>query len=239
MNRVQINNVDHAELRVRPDAGGAFGDAVNQALVVPTEFEELQREFALVFRRRDSGLEAYALLGLDKDENLFLAGERWTSRYVPALHRRGPFSIAVAPPSEGEAGEPMVHLDLDDGRVGAADGFPLFLPHGGNAPYLTHITGVLASLYEGLEIAPAVYSALDSAGLLAEVTLTVDVTEERRYTVPDVLVVDMEALATLDTEALVQLHRSGVLRLATLAAASLGNIQHLIALKQARLGTGQ
>lgn len=237
MNPVQINNVDHAALRVVPRAGSAFGDAVNQALVVPTEFEDVQREFAIVFRRRERGLEAYALLGLDKDENLFLADERWTSRYIPAIHRRGPFSIGIARPAEdGSSGEPMVHLDLDDARVGTSDGFPLFREHGGNTPYLEHITAVLGSLFDGLESAPGVYGALDAAGLLAEVTLTVDVTEERRYTIPEVLVVDVQALAELEGDALAQLHRSGVLRLATLAAASLGNIQHLIALKQARLG---
>lgn len=236
MKHVQINNVDHAQVKVIPRAGPAFGDAANQVLVVPTEFEEVQREFAIVFRRRETGLQAFALLGLDKDENLFLDGERWTTRYVPASLKRGPFSIGVSRPSDGEAAsEPMVHLDLDDPRVGTVEGFPLFLEHGGNAPYLDHVTGVLGLLYEGLEQAPELYAALEEAGLLAEVTLTVDVTEERQYTIPDVLVVDAAALAELDGDRLARVHGSGLLRLATLLAASLGNIAHLIALKRARL----
>lgn len=237
MNPVQINNIDHADLRVRPSAGAEFGDAVNQALVFPAEFEELQREFAIIFRRGEGGLQAYALLGLDRDENLFLSGERWTTRYVPAIHRRGPFSIGMARASaDDEPGEPMVHVDLDDPRVGADGGLPLFLAHGGNAPYLEHVSGVLRMLYQGMESAPAAYAALDEAGLLAPVTLTVDVTEDRRYTVPDVLVVGIEQLAALAGEPLERLHRSGLLRLAILAASSLGNVQELIARKQALLG---
>ncbi|WBY09161.1 SapC family protein [Sphingomonas sp. 7/4-4] len=115
MNPVQINNIDQANLRVSPRAGAEFGDAANQALVFPAEFEELQREFAIIFRRRETGLQAYALLGLDRDENLFLSGDRWTSRYVPASHRRGPFSIGVARSSaDPEPGEPMIHVDMDD-----------------------------------------------------------------------------------------------------------------------------
>jgi hypothetical protein len=125
----------------------------------------------------------------------------------------------------------MLHVDLDDPRVGDETGLPLFLEHGGNTPYLDHVTGVLRLLYEGVETAPAAYTALDDAGLLAPVTLTIDVSDERRYTVPDVLVVDLEQLATLSGAPLEQLHRSGILRLAILAAASLGNIQHLIARK--------
>jgi hypothetical protein len=234
MNPVQINNIDQANLRVSPKAGAEFGDAANQALVFPAEFEELQREFAIIFRRRETGLQAYALLGLDRDENLFLSGDHWTSRYVPASHRRGPFSIGVARSSaDPESGEPMIHVDMDDPRVGDDEGLPLFLEHGGNAPYLDHISGVLRLLYEGMESAPAAYAALDEAGLLTPVTLTIDVSEDRRYTVPDVLVVDVERLAALTGEPLERLHRSGVLRLAILVMASLGNIQQLIARKQA------
>jgi hypothetical protein len=236
MNLVQINNIDHANLRVRPSAGAAFGDASNQALVFPAEFEELQREFAIIFRRRDSGIQAFALLGLDRDENLFLSGDRWSSRYVPATHQRGPFSIGVAPPSpEGLTGEPMIHIDMDDPRVGDDEGLPLFLKHGGNAPYLNRISGVLRLLYQETENAPAVYAALDQAGLLADVTLSIDVSEERRYTVPDVLVVDVERLASLTGALLERLHASGILRLAILAAASLGNVQQLISRKEPQL----
>jgi hypothetical protein len=234
---VQINNIDHAALRVSPRAGAEFGDAANQALVFPSEFEDLQREFAIIFRRRETGIQAYALLGLDRDENLFLSGDRWTSSYVPATHRRGPFSIGVERVSAGDiAGEPMIHVDMDDPRVGGADGLPLFLEHGGNAPYLDHVSGVLRLLYRELESAPAAYAALDDAGLLTTVTLTVDVSEERRYTIPDVLVIDAEHLAALTGEPLEWLHRSGLLRIATFALASLGNVQHLIARKQALLG---
>lgn len=232
MNPVQINNIDHANLRVSPKAGAEFGDAANQALVFPAEFEELQREFAIIFRRRETGLQAYALLGLDRDENLFLSGDHWTSRYVPASHRRGPFSIGMARASDAASPEPMIHVDMDDPRVGDDEGLPLFLKHGGNAPYLDHISGVLRLLYQEMENAPAAYAALDEAGLLTPVTLTIDVSEDRRYTVPDVLVVDVERLAALTGGPLEQLHRSGVLRLAILAAASLGNVQQLIARKQ-------
>jgi hypothetical protein len=238
MNPVQINNVDHANLRVSPKAGAEFGDAANQALVFPAEFEELQREFAIIFRRRETGLQAYALLGLERDENLFLSEDGWTSRYVPATHRRGPFSIGIARNSADVApGEPMIHVDMDDPRVGDGEGLPLFLEHGGNAPYLDHVSGVLRLLYQEMESAPAFYAALDEAGLLAPVTLTIDVSEDRRYTVPDVFVPDIERLAALTGEPLERLHRSGMLRLVILAMASLGNVQQLIARKQKLPGT--
>src|SRR3712207_1319900 len=77
---VLLNNVDHHDIKVMPRYGAAFGDAVNQTLVFPTEFEELQREYPIFFRADDAGsLQPVVLLGLDRDENLFLEGERWAA----------------------------------------------------------------------------------------------------------------------------------------------------------------
>ena len=73
MNRVLLNNVDHADLRVIAGHGATFGDAINQALILPTEFEAAQREYPILIRKDDAGgYQAVVLLGLDRDENLFL-----------------------------------------------------------------------------------------------------------------------------------------------------------------------
>ena len=92
MTPVQINNIDHGDLRVRPTAGAAFGDAANQALVFPAEFEELQREFAIIFRRRETGLQAYALLG-----QIFLQQKRLDDarREFEAQLRQNPRSVGA------------------------------------------------------------------------------------------------------------------------------------------------
>ena len=230
MNRVLLNNVDHAELRVAIRAGAEFGDQVNQLPIFPSEFEEAQRAFPIVFRPEGDGLQAYVLLGLDRDENLFLDGARWTSSYVPAFQRRGPFSIALSRmrPDQLEPDEPMVHVDLDDPRVGAADGLPVFREHGGNAPLLDHVTDVLRTIYEGLETAPAIYAAWREAGLLQSITLQIALDDGLSYDLPDLFTVDRQALADLSGERLERLHRLGLLEGAMLAAASLGNVQRLI-----------
>lgn len=236
MNRVLLNNVDHADLRVAIRPGAEFGDAANQLPIFPSEFEEAQRAFPIVFRADGETVQAYALLGLDRDENLFLDGARWTSPYVPAFQRRGPFSIAIGQtgPNESETDGPMIHVDLDDPRVGAADGLPVFREHGGNAPLLDHISDVLRTIYDGMEAGPAIYAAWRDAGLLRSITLQITLDEATTYELADVLVVDREALADLSGKTLEALHRSGLLQGAMLAAVSLGNIQRLIELKALR-----
>jgi hypothetical protein len=73
-------------------------------LVFPTEFEALQREYPILFRRgRQRRLQAVALLGLDRDENLFLdggPGGRATFRPSSAAARsRSPWRRSATPPS--------------------------------------------------------------------------------------------------------------------------------------------
>ena len=227
MTNVLLNNVDHHDLRVITRHGAEFGEAVNQVLVFPTEFENVQREYPIVFRRDAEGrLRPVALLGLGRDENLFLDSEGgWQASYVPALFQRGPFSI-VAP--ETAEGEPMIRIDLDHPRVSRSEDTPIFLPQGGNSPYLEQVTAVLRAIYLGHHLLEPMVAAFENAGLLRRVNLEARVGETDVYAVSGVFTIDREQLAALGADALAALHEGGFLQSAFLVAASLGNMQRLI-----------
>ncbi len=232
---VALDNVAHHDLKVALRHGATFGDAVNQLPLFPSEFEDAQRDFPILFRRAEAeGLQAVALLGLDRDENLFLDGDRWTSRHVPLIAQRGPFLIGL--PGDGAAPESgaTVQVDLDDPRVGAADGEPLFLPHGGNSRYLDHVGRVLGAIYAGMERGPAMVAAFEAQGLLEPVALELMLDDETRYVIRDYLRVSPERLAALNAGALDALNRGGHLGPAFLLAASIGNFQRLIERKNAK-----
>ncbi|SEL07613.1 SapC protein [Sphingomonas palmae] len=223
MPAVLLNNVDHRDLRVAVGHHARYGDAINQTRVFPAEFEEAQREYAILLRRDDAGqFLAVVLLGLDADENLFLSGEQWDARYVPATRARGPFSIGV-----DADGEPMIHVEDDHPRIDA-NGAPVFREHGGNAALLDHVSAMLQRIYTGLQDEQALYAALSDAGLLTPATLQLEVGEGRRYNLPDHWTVDAERLAALGGDALARLHRADHLRAAVWIASSLGNVRHLI-----------
>jgi hypothetical protein len=243
-NAVLLNNVDHAELRILTRHAPEYGDAVRQAPVFPTEFEEVQREYPIFFRKDSGGaFEAIALLGLDEDENLFLDAAGWQARYVPAVQRRGPFMIGFREREvDGEPRrEPMIHVDLDHPRIAAGDGEgePLFLPHGGNAPYLEHIAAVLRLIHQGLDLAGPMFAAFTDLGLIRPVAIEIELGEAGRYDLTGLFTIDEDRLARLDGPALARLHEAGFLRSAFHAAASLGNVQRLVELKTRRtLGDG-
>jgi SapC protein len=229
--QVCLDNVDHAHVRVAPRYAAEHGHAVNQALLVPSEFEEAQREYPILFRSDGGGaFHAVALLGLDRGENLFLDGGEWRARYVPAALRRGPFVL-------GPGEDPLsIHIDLDDPRVSEAEGEPLFRPHGGNAPYLEEVTAALRTVHDGLAAARAMFDLFLELDLLRPLELRIEIGDGTEYLLPDLFTIDRERWEALGGPELERLHRGRLLSAALLVRSSLGNIKGLIARKAERKG---
>ena len=228
---VLLDNVAHHDLRVITGHSAAFGDAVNQVRVFPNEFAEVQREYPIFFRRDAEGaFYAIALLGFDRDENLFLDSTGWNARYVPAGHDRGPFLLGFPDSGDAAAG-PMMLIDPAHPRLSRSEGYPLFLPHGGNTPVLERHIQVLRTLHNGLEVNDAVFAAWLDAGLVAPVKVDIRIDDTTGYDIPDLFSISAEALAGLDGPVLAALNANGYLAMAFHVLTSLGNVPHLIALK--------
>lgn len=237
-NRVLLNNVDHGDLRVVTGHGARFGDDINQVLVLPTEFEQVQREYPIFFRKDAKGAyQAVALLGLDRNENLFLDDGGWRARYVPAVQQRGPFSIALQGERSPDAAQPdlMIHVDLDHPRVSRTQGEPVFLPAGGNTPYLQHVVRLLGAIYDGLEISPSMFAAFEELALIEPVAVEIELQDHRSYDLQGLHTISQQRLAELGDADLVRLHRSGLLVAAQWIISSMGNLQALIDLKTRQL----
>lgn len=230
-NVVVLDNVEHHDLKVKIERGDAFGDNVNQALVFPNEFRDLQREYPILFRKDDKGTyKSVVLLGLDKDENLFLKGTEWDANYIPAILSRGAFSIGVHKSTEDTGGgdDIKIHIDLDNAAVNKEDGFPLFLPQGGHAPYLNHVISVLRTLHDGLTLEKTFFSALEEFDLVEPITLEIKTDETREYSVPNVYSISQDKFNNLSADALERLHKGGILAVCYWVLSSLDNIRSLV-----------
>ena len=231
-NVARLDNVQHATLRLRRGHGARFGEAVNQVAVFASEFAQVQREYPVLFARTpDGALQAVAILGFDRDENLFLDGERWDAAYVPALLRCRPFTIGAAD------GEPVVCVDMADARIAAdgEDGAPVFKSHGGNAPALEAALEALRALQAGAGVAAAMTALFDELGLVEPVRLQVQFDEHTGVDFDGYLAVVPEKIAQLDGAALERLNAGGLLDVAVFAAASLGTMPQLVARKRRKL----
>jgi hypothetical protein len=233
-----LNNVEHQDLRVILRYGAEYGDNVATVLTFPTEYADVQREYPIFFKQDKTSGEfaSVALLGLQEDENLFLEGNRWNARYVPGMFARGPFLIGFQDQQvDGVVRkEPVIHVDMENPRLSRTDGQPLFLPRGGNTPYLDHIATVLRGIHDGLELGRVMTAAFAQLGLIEPMKLEVKISETEKYAIEGLHTLNEEKLRALDSDSLLKLHRSGFLQGAYLVAASLGNVKTLMAIKQRR-----
>jgi hypothetical protein len=229
-NTARLDNIAHANLHVMPHFGPAYGDAVNQLLIFPTEFQAVQREFPILFSRDAAGaFQAVAIVGLERDQNLFLTGDKWNARYIPAVQRRGPFVIGFRD-SQGGDREPVILVDLDDPRVrmGPGTGLPIFLPHGGNAPYLEEISAVLRMIHIGHAANAPMFECFEELGLVEPVSLQLKLSDSEQIDMQDYFTIPPERLAALSSAALDRLNKAGLLATAIHVGASLDNFVHLI-----------
>jgi hypothetical protein len=226
----QLNNLQHKDLRVITRRSTELGDGVGSVVVFPTEFREAQREYPILFRK-EPGTEdflAAALFGFAKDENLFLDANGWNARYIPAVVARGPFLIGFQEDS------PVVHIDLDHPRISETEGEPLFLPLGGQSPYLQHIASVLDTIHRGLTAAKQMSAAFTALDLVTPINLEVRLTADEHHQLHGYYAIDEERFRALDAPALSGLHQAGFLESAYFVMASLKNLQRLVDRKVAR-----
>jgi len=230
---VLLDNVTHKDLKVRTGYSAEFGDATNSVLIFPTEFVHVQREYPILFRKDPNGqMQAVALLGFDRDENLFLQGNSWNARYVPAIQARGPFLIGFRQNEAGETvNELATHIDMDHPRVSRDVGEPIFKSQGGNSPYLERANRMLQIIHRGMGAAAPMFAAFEEAGLLEPREIELQLDERTKYQVPGFLTISEAKLAALDGVQLEKLNRTGFLHFALFALASLGNFNWLIELK--------
>lgn len=231
-----LSNVAHKDLRVITRAGAQFGDNIGAALVVPTEYGNIEREYPIFFRQDPQGqLFSVALFGFDNNENLFLEGDRWDAAYVPSIIARGPFSMGYQEREEGGKvrRELVMYIDLDHPRVSQTEGEPIFLPLGGNGPYLTRITATLRRLAVGLDASKAMIEAFTAVDLIEPLNIEIEI-DGQQYKLAGFHTINQDKLAGLDAQKLHSLHRAGFLQAAFLIVNSEQNVQRLVERKRLR-----
>ncbi|BFM07938.1 SapC family protein [Halioxenophilus aromaticivorans] len=241
MTKKILNNVDHKDLKIDLRATQAFGDHVNRTLIFSSEFSELHKEFPILIHRDENTqeLHAHAILGFEKDENLFLENEAWQSTHIPATLARGPFSIGLqkSDQQQGQAEDVVIMLDEADPRCGG-DGESVFLEQGGESPYLEYVKKVLQVIDAGISLDKVLFALLQEFKLLEEVAITINLTEDSQIEFKNYFTIDQEALARLGGDVLAKLNQAGVLGLAYFMVSSLANFTQLIDKKNMKTMAG-
>ena len=238
-NTVLLNNVSHMDLRVITQHSAEYGDNVGTVQVFPSEFEALQKEYPIFFRKdADSGqLQTIAMLGLKQDENLFLDKNNWNANYLPSVISRGPFLIGFQDQSAdgGDEKTLVVHVDMDNSRISKTEGETVFTEFGGQTPYLNNINAILMNMYDGVQISKTLYAAFTALDLIEPVNLDIELVNGERHRLHGNYTVSEKKLMALDGDALSKLNAAGLLKFAFLMMTSMSNVKKLVDMKNHRL----
>ncbi|MCI2282762.1 SapC family protein [Colwellia sp. MSW7] len=233
-NYIALDCVAHQNLKVRNQYGEVFGGNSNHALVFPTEFEALHREYPIFFRHNEtSGYYAICILGFDKNENLFLENGHWAARSIPAMCMRGPFAIQLTDNENSlqTDADPIVMVDLDNTRINPDIGESIFQAHGGYTPYFKEILQAMRKIHVGNQSTESFFAILDKFKLIEPIEIKVDLAEKGTYNIADLFTISRERLAALSSDELHELNSLGLLEHCFSVVSSAGNMSHLVNMK--------
>jgi len=232
---VLLNSAEHQELKINTDRGAALGDNLWFTPTFPLEFRSVQAQYPIFFHKDQQSGKLYpvALFGFSHQENLFLQTDNWQHSYIPLSVLRLPFLIGQQTVREDgvEQQQRVIHLDIEHPRVNKTQGEALFLPYGGNTPYLEQVAGMLETLHLGLQDGQQFVQQLLDLELLEAFTLDVQLDDGSKHQMIGFYTVNEDKLKLLQPEVLASLHQRGYLQAIYMTLASQSNIRTLLKLK--------
>jgi SapC len=220
----------HRHLKLRlPVQNWSVGKQLNALFVAAGEFADACREFPIVFvksAKEADGTEPVApiaVFGVSQAENLFLVGERWRGRYMPAVMRMYPFCMA-------RVDEERLALCIDMAYSGAneSEGEALFDAEGKPSEWLKGVQKQLEDMELEIQRTRAVCVRLQELDLLRDMRFDATLPGGRKHTVDGFLVVDEDKVRALPDAQVLELHRNGVLGLIHLHWMSMRNMHPLL-----------
>lgn len=170
-----------------------------------------------------------ALLGFEAARNLYVIGESWAATYLPQNILRLPFCL-------GAPGGGAVELCIDEASslFGRAPGAALFEADGSETAFLAGRRALLSKMLADAEAADRFVSAIAAERLITPMTLTLHFADQHQQDIAGAYTIDPLALETLADASVLKLHRSGHLAPIHAMIQSLGQINRLEQLHNAR-----
>jgi hypothetical protein len=229
-NPVPLDSVQHRQLRLKlPVSDWSVAGRLNSIFVATAEFTDVCREFPIVFVRAGkdgAGKEQVApiaVLGLQQEQNLYLAGTQWRAAYVPAVLRSYPFCVGRINPERF-----AVCVDMSWPGVGEGEGQALFEGDGKPAPLLQEMQKHFERLEAEIQRTRLACTRLLELDLLHDMRFDATLPDGHKHSVDGFLTVDAAKAQALPDNVVGELHRNGILGLIQLHWVSLGNTRRLV-----------
>jgi hypothetical protein len=175
------------------------------------EFIRVAKEYPIVFSTGSGEVFPVAMLGLRKNQNVFLNEKgNWLVDYIPAYIRRYPYILALDPQNKGRY---VVCVDnAFPGLNREGRGERLYNEDGSDGPGLVHAKQFLATFQKNINITTAFCRRLQELDLLVPMPKPKGA-KAKRVDLDGFAVVDRNRIFDLDDAQLVELMRSDDLEL--------------------------
>lgn len=215
----------HGNWFVRPNKDYSFTNKVNSVPLMAVEFLNASVDFPIVFAGDEESVMPVLLLGLRKSENVFIGSDgRWEGKYLPAFIRRYPFVF-----SRSDDGE-QFFLCIDETYPGfnqAGEGEALFNEDGKPSDYTDNILKFLSQYQAEFQRTQTICKKLKDLNLLERKQVEATLPDGEKMSLTGFFTVDRSRLATLGSDVIVDLVRTGTYELICHHLASLRNFNLL------------
>jgi hypothetical protein len=225
-----LDSALHRELKLQlPVTDWSVASQLNALFVAAVEFIDVCLEFPIVFVKAGTepdgsdAIAPIAVLGLTQNSNLYLAGDQWRARYMPALLRLYPFCVARLDEQKF-----AVCYDADWHGAQQAEGQTLFDPQGQPTELLKKVQGQLEMLENEVQRSRATCKRFQELGLFQDMRFDVTLPDGSKHTVDGFMTLDDKKVTALPDDVVGELHRNGLLGLMHLHWASMGNMRRLV-----------
>ena len=215
----------HSKWHMRKLTDFSFARNVNSVPLMAAEFLSALTDYPIVFAGDEESVLPVLLLGMRNSENAYIDSEgNWKGRYIPAFVRRYPFVLALS--DDGE----KYYLCIDESFPGfnqSEEGPALIGEDGTPSEYSDDVLKFLGQYQAEFERTKAICKKLKDLNLLEAKQVEATSPTGEKMTVDGFFAVDPARLATLSSEAIVDLVRSGTYELICFHLASLRNFDLL------------
>jgi hypothetical protein len=234
VNLVALNSEIHRDLRVTRIPSSECAE-FNVVSVIPREFPRAVAHYPLFYTKsKESGrFEPVALLGFQRNENLFYAGGQWDVAYVPLQIQRQPFSLIPRRVDTSAGGQSSldIAIDLSSPQIQTEAGERLFLEDGKPSKYLQDISSMLQALVNGTTEAYAFTGRLAELNLLEPVRIDVEFVDRSEAKLQGLYWIASAVLKALPAAQLAELRDREFLEWMYFQMASVSHVSSLVARK--------
>ncbi|PKI16483.1 SapC family protein [Colwellia sp. 12G3] len=238
---VAIDNKNHLNLKVDAAKAELHGANLHLVPAVMSEFTNMAVQYPLVITKNgDTGqFVVAAMLGFEAGENLFWREGQWQGLYLPLQIRRQPFFVGNPEQNKDQAGsgDYVVCFDSESPAISTNEGESLFDDNGGETEYFQQAKYCLTQLLQGELANKQLLEQLEKLQLLQVMKMEVTFANQQSTTLNGLYTIDTEKLAALSAENISSLHKAGLLQAIYTLITSLGQIHHLIDLKNKQLAS--